>query len=75
MFFYLHMHRINAQGSELRSIPEIRKEPSDIKSGVKETERERRLLRQQTAGGPPPTLSSSNEEVKMLSFYYSLFWV
>ena len=58
------MQRISAQGSEARSIPEIEKKLSDLKSGVKKRERETRLLSQQTGGGPLPTLSSSDEKVK-----------
>ena len=55
--------RINAQSQVIRTIDEIKKKLSDMKSTLKRRERERRQLMQQTGGGPPPTLNEWDEKV------------
>ncbi|XP_060576334.1 uncharacterized protein LOC132733690 [Ruditapes philippinarum] len=55
--------RINAQSKETRTLDEIKKKLSDMKTAIKKKERERRQLSTKTGGGPAPILNEQDEKV------------
>lgn len=58
-----HNLRVNAQGGCPRTVEEIKKKLSDLKTSTKKRERERRREQRVTGGGPAPHLERWEEEV------------